>query len=149
MTGTSAASPKLIPIHVRACRTYPATPPLRLATAFDALAWQQDLARSTDEGRNVARAARGRYEKDGILAHDLRPCEAGARDGTTLPGGFKAYLPPPAGRFGTVFQFRRAGDQAVLIYLAFGVRHHPPNRTRPPSTSSPTNGYRAACSGRA
>lgn len=103
----------------------PTAGPLRLVAAFDDVAWDQDLTRSSPEGVIAAGRARRRYEQDGIVAHELRPCEADARDGTTLPNCFKTYLPPPAGRFGMVFQFRRADRRAVLMYLAFGVRHQP------------------------
>lgn len=32
-----------------------------------------------------------------------------------------------AGAFGMVFEVVKAGDKPLLVYLAFGVRHHPPD----------------------
>ena len=37
----------------------------------------------------------------------------------------KVYLPPPAGKFGIVFEIDRQAGSLVLAYLAIGVRHHP------------------------
>jgi hypothetical protein len=34
-------------------------------------------------------------------------------------------LPPPAGRFGMVFQVEIVAGLGQLRYIAFGVRHHP------------------------
>lgn len=55
----------------------------------------------------------------------LRNCDAEGRDGTSLSGCVKVYLPPPAGRFGMVFVLVIAASGPRLRYLAFGVRHHP------------------------
>ena len=47
-------------------------------------------------------------------------------DGTELPNCAKVYLPPPAGRFGMVFNLTIDSDgRPVLGFLAFGVRHEP------------------------
>ncbi|MGH8301030.1 MAG: hypothetical protein ACRET5_06125, partial [Steroidobacteraceae bacterium] len=78
---------------------------------FDGPAWEEDLARSTDAGRRAAVLARGRFEAEGIDRAELRPCDPEARDGTRLPGCVKAYLPPPAGRFGMVFRFLIVDDR--------------------------------------
>lgn len=87
--------------------------------------WAADLDRSTEAGRDAARQARGRYERQGIRASELRACDTEARDGTDLPNCRKVYLPPPAGRFGIVFEVRILDGELQLIYLAFGVRHQP------------------------
>ncbi|MFL5833431.1 MAG: hypothetical protein ACJ76B_05580 [Solirubrobacterales bacterium] len=60
-------------------------------------------------------------------AEALRRCDAEGRDGTELPACFKVYLPAPNGKFGMVFRFIRESDGLALRYLAFGVRHHPPD----------------------
>src|SRR5262245_6817517 len=85
------------------------------------------MAQTTSAGRNAAEAARRRYEAGGVPSSELRPCDPEHREGTRLPQCLKAYLPPPAGRFGMVFRFVIADDGARLDYLAFGIRHHPPD----------------------
>ena len=56
-----------------------------------------------------------------------RPCllKGQVTLGSSLPGCVKVYLPPPAGKFGIVFEIDRQAGNLVLAYLAFGVRHHP------------------------
>jgi len=99
----------------------------RFPAQFDDEWWEADLARSSSAGQRVAEEARKEYEHEGVARSDLRLCEAEARDGTNLDRCFKVYLPPPAGRFGMVFRPEVADRQVVLRYLAFGVRHHPPD----------------------
>ncbi len=97
----------------------------RLRALFDPDAWEQDLARSTNVGRAAAQTARRRYENNGVPIDELQPCSPEGRDNTRLGGCVKAYLPPPAGRFGIVFLGERDDQGPVLQFLAFGVRHHP------------------------
>jgi hypothetical protein len=97
----------------------------RVPAQFDPAAWEQDLTRATVAGRDAATTARARYEQAGIPVRELRPCEAEGSDGTQLPACLKVYLPPPAGRFGMVFRIKNFDGGSRLIYLAFGVRHHP------------------------
>jgi hypothetical protein len=87
--------------------------------------WDEDLARSTPAGRTAAEAARRDYEPNGIPRSHLRPCDEEGRDGTNLPQCFKVYVPHPDGRFGMVFTIDRKADKPTLVFLAFGVRHHP------------------------
>lgn len=87
--------------------------------------WDEDLARSTPAGRTAARRARSDYEPDGIPRAHLRPCDEEGRDGTNLPQCFKVYLPRPDGRFGMVLTIDSSADELTLLFLAFGVRHHP------------------------
>lgn len=98
----------------------------RFPARFDEPAWKQDLERSTQAGRAAATEARRRYRLSGIPRSELRPCAAEGRDGTQLPMCLKVYLPPPAGRFGMVFALKLIDNRITLVYLAFGVRHHPP-----------------------
>jgi len=100
---------------------------LRLPARFDEEWWEADLARSSLAGQQAAEEARKEYESHGVARHELRPCEAEARDGTDLERCFKVYLPPPAGRFGMVFRPDVVDRQIALRYLAFGVRRHPPD----------------------
>jgi hypothetical protein len=101
-------------------------PTPRITARFAARAWKADLDQASPAGAEAARAARRRYTRNGVPFTELRRCEADARDGTSLPDCVKVYLPPPDGRFGMVFQFRLDGNKPTLMYLAFGVRHHPP-----------------------
>ena len=52
---------------------------------FDPDGWEEDLARTTPAGREVAEAARRAYEQDGIPFEHLRSVEEEGRDGTVLP----------------------------------------------------------------
>jgi hypothetical protein len=97
----------------------------RLPVRFDPDPWDQDLARSTPAGDTTVQAARRNYEPNGIPVSHLKACEPEGRDGTSLPDCVKAYLPQPNGRFGMVFTIDREGDEPALLFLAFGVRHHP------------------------
>jgi hypothetical protein len=107
------------------------TSELRFAARFDPDAFRKDLARTTPAGRDAADAAKRDYERDGIPRSRLRPCDAEGRDGTKLPQCLKVYLPPLFGRFGMVFRFVMTEDGPRLDYLAFGVRHHPPDSNAP------------------
>lgn len=85
---------------------------------FNEGAYAEDTMRSGRAGAKALREARRRFECHG-------------RDGTKLPACFKAYLPPPNGRFGMVLRFVRDDKGLALRYLAFGVRHHPRNSNAP------------------
>jgi hypothetical protein len=82
-------------------------------------------------GAKVLRETRKRFEHDGAEIKALRHCDPEHRDGPKLPACFKAYLPPPNGKFGMVLRFVRDDDGLALRYLAFGVRHHPRNSNAP------------------
>ncbi len=94
---------------------------------FDEPAFSEDLQRTTDTGRSIALETRSAYERDGCRVQDLLACDSEAQDGTRLPGCAKVYLPSPAGKFGMVFEIDRQAGSLVLAYLAFGIRHHPPD----------------------
>lgn len=83
------------------------------------------MRQTTPSGRAAAEHARRRYERRGISLSELRPCQSEGRDGTRLPDCVKVYLPPPNGKFGMVLSIDRAATKPILVYLAFGVRHHP------------------------
>ncbi len=61
----------------------------------------------------------------------LQRCDPEGRDGTRLADCLKAYVPPPVGRFGIVFRLTVSDGRAQLDYVAFGVRHHPPQSRAP------------------
>jgi hypothetical protein len=84
-----------------------------------------DIEWASDAGADATRAARRRSEGEGIPHDELRLCEAEGTEGTELPHCLKIYLPPPAGRFGMVFQLEIVAGRDQLRYIAFGVRHHP------------------------
>jgi len=99
---------------------------------FDADAWEEDLGRATQTGRAIAEAARHDYERSGIPIEQLRRVAEHGRDHTILPDSAKVYLPPPNGRFGIVFMLKFEPDgRPILVFLAFGVRHHPRGSLRP------------------
>lgn len=92
---------------------------------FDDALFDADIQRTSEAGAEAARAARKRFEGEGVPRDELRLCEAEGAEGNELPHCLKAYLPPPAGRFGMVFQLEIVADRGQLRYIAFGVRHHP------------------------
>jgi len=97
----------------------------RIPAQFDDDAWAQDLTRTTSNGRQAATVARAAYEQAGVAINDLRPCQPQGNDGTQLSNCLKVYLPAPNGRFGIVWRAKRFPTGVRLIFLAFGVRHHP------------------------
>ncbi|HVR04671.1 MAG TPA: hypothetical protein VMS02_01430 [Solirubrobacteraceae bacterium] len=98
---------------------------------FDETAFREDLRRTGQAGCDVALATRAAYSRAGCPIASLRACDDAARDETRLPGCVKVYLPSPAGRFGMVFAIERRRGRLLLAYLAFGVRHQPPEAHAP------------------
>jgi hypothetical protein len=92
---------------------------------FDDALFEADIQRASEAGAEAARAARKRFEAEGVPRDELRLCEAEGAEGTELPHCLKVYLPPPAGRFGMVLQVEVVAGRGQLRYIAFGVRHHP------------------------
>lgn len=104
----------------------------RARAHFDAEAWEEDLARATPAGHKAARAARKEYERQGVPITQLRRIAEHGHDRTILPACVKVYLPPPNGRFGMIFMLKFQPDgRPVLMFLAFGVRHHPRESQHP------------------
>lgn len=93
---------------------------------FDDALFDADVEQASEAGANAARAARKRFEGGGVPRDELRLCEAEGPEGAQLPHCLKVYLPPPDGRFGMVLQVEIVGGRGQLRYIAFGVRHHPP-----------------------
>ena len=93
--------------------------------------WAEDMKRASAAGCEAAQAAMDRYGRNGVPLEELRPCQAEARDGTRLVDCVKLYLPTPSGRFGMVFRVDSGPDGPTLVYLAFGVRHHPRKSNTP------------------
>jgi len=98
---------------------------------FSEGAFAEDTVRSGRAGAKALREARRQFECQGAEIKALRPCDPEHRDGTELPACFKAYLPPPNGKFGMVLRFVRDRDGLALRYLAFGIRHHPRSSNAP------------------
>lgn len=103
----------------------------RFPARFEPDPWDEDLARSTSAGHQAAGAARHDYQPNGIPISHLKACEAEGRDGTNLPDCAKVYLPQPDGKFGAIFKAVRIDGRLRLDFLAFGMRHHPPNSHAP------------------
>lgn len=108
--------------------------PLVLPARFDSDAWDRDIARADSSGRAAAETARDRYERDGVPVEELRQVQDEGPDGTILPNCVKVYLPPPAGRFGMVFEVVRAEEKLRwnTSHSAYDTR---PSPTPQPSTS--------------
>jgi hypothetical protein len=98
---------------------------------FDPAAFAEDLDRLGGRGRRTALAARKDYEAAGVPIAHLLACAEEGPDGTALPGCMKVYLPRPLGDFGMVFRIERREGRGVLLYIAFGVRHHPRGSNAP------------------
>jgi hypothetical protein len=97
--------------------------------AFDENAWSEDLRNATDAGRKAATQRRARLERYGQPIDELLRCRDEARDGTSLPGCVKTYVPSPNGPWGIVYLI--ACDETgrlSLDHLAFGLRHPPTGR---------------------
>jgi len=95
--------------------------------AFDELAWQDDLRKAGKSARRIGEETRSRLEREGQTVDALFACDEDARDGTSLPGCVKVYIPPPGGPLGLVYRLAKNKDgRLYLDHLAFGVRHHPP-----------------------
>lgn len=97
----------------------------RAPALFDDAAFDQDLRRASDAGREVAVAARKEFEKDGVPVGSLLACDEEGPDGTQLQHCVKLRLPPPNGKFGMVFRIEQQKGRSVLVFAAFGARHHP------------------------
>lgn len=68
----------------------------------------------------------------GIPRSQLMACQAEGRDGTTLPGCVKTYVPWPAGRFGAVMvAVTHPARPLALRVVAFGIRHRPQGSSAP------------------
>ncbi|HEX6152339.1 MAG TPA: hypothetical protein VFZ19_02350, partial [Solirubrobacterales bacterium] len=90
-----------------------------------------DLRRASDAGREVAIVARKEFEREGIPVESLLACDEEGSDGTELRHCVKLRLPPPNGKFGMVFRIEQQKGRSVLVYAAFGTRHHPANSNAP------------------
>jgi hypothetical protein len=92
---------------------------------FDDATFAEDLEHtSSDTGRELAQRERNKLTDEGLPPDQLKRCDTEARDGTSLPGCVKIYIPRPDGTWGMVFQLRIASDRRpFLACLAFGTRH--------------------------
>ncbi len=106
-------------------------PAPRAPALFDDAALAEDLNRASDAGKEVALGAREEYEQDGVPIDDLLACEEEGPDGTALRHCMKLRLPPPDGKFGMVFRIELRDDKSVLVFAAFGTRHHPADSNAP------------------
>jgi hypothetical protein len=100
--------------------------------AFDELAWQEDLRALIGGARRIAAETRSRLDREGQGVDALFACEEEARDGTSLPGCVKVYLPPPGGPLGIVYRLAKNPDgRLYLDHIAFGIRHRPAGSAQP------------------
>jgi hypothetical protein len=103
----------------------------RASALFDDAAFAEDLNRASETARVVALAARKDYEQGGVPTEQLLACEEEGQEGTALGNCVKIRIPHPDGKFGMVFRIEQRGGKLLLVYAAFGVRHHPPRATAP------------------
>jgi len=99
--------------------------PGRAPALFDDAAFAEDLQRASNAGTEVALAARKEFEGEGVPVGSLLACDEEGSDGTELRHCVKLRLPPPDGKFGMVFRIEQRQERSVLVFAAFGVRHHP------------------------
>lgn len=97
----------------------------RASALFDDAAFTEDLRRASEAGEEVACAARKEFEGKGVPVGSLLACDEEGPDGTELRHCVKLRLPPPNGKFGMVFRIEQQKGKSVLVFAAFGVRHHP------------------------
>jgi hypothetical protein len=92
---------------------------------FDDATFAEDLGHtSSDTGRSLAQRECHKLTAEGLPPDQLKRCDTEARDGTSLPGCVKIYIPEPDGTWGMVFQLRVDTDgRPFLACLAFGTRH--------------------------
>ena len=103
----------------------------RAPALFDDAAFAEDLRRASEAGREVALGARRDFEADGVPLASLLACDEEAPDGTALRHCAKLRLPAPDGKFGMVFRIELRDGKPVLVFAAFGVRHHPRDAPAP------------------
>lgn len=97
--------------------------------AFDELAWQEDLRKASKSARRIGEETRSRLEREGQAVDALFACDESARDGTSLPGCMKVYLPPPGGPLGLVYGLPRTKMGASISTIwpsAFGIIRRAP-----------------------
>jgi len=73
----------------------------------------------------VAVVARREFEGEGVPVGSLLACDEEGPDGTELRHCVKLRFPPPNGKFGMVFRIEQKRGRPILVFAAFGVRHHP------------------------
>lgn len=105
--------------------------PGRAPALFDDAAFAEDLGRASDAGEDVALAARREFEAEGVPVESLLACDEEGPDGTALLHCLKLRLPPPDGKFGMVFRIELRGGKSLLVFAAFGIRHHPRGSNAP------------------
>jgi len=97
------------------------------AGGFDDDALEEDLAHLPASVEEALRLFHKEVRRlGGIPKSRLMACQAEGRDGTSLGGCVKTYIPWPDGRFGAVFvAVTHPNRPLALRAIAFGVRHHP------------------------
>ena len=102
-------------------------PPASDGPAFPVIVDEETLAEDLAHAGEAARAAIepmvARLRESGAPVRWLKRCEEEARDGTSLPGCVKMYIPQPDGQWGAVFLGTTVNGTLTLILLAVGERH--------------------------
>jgi hypothetical protein len=111
----------------------PAAPEPVFPVGFDDDALAEDLGHLPAAAEEALRQFRKTTRRQGgIPRSQLMACQAEGRDGTSLPGCVKTYIPWPSGRFGAVLiAVTHPARPLALRAIAFGIRHRPPRSSAP------------------
>lgn len=105
---------------------------------FDDALFDFDVERASDAGADIARAARKRFEGEGIPRDELRLCEAEGAEGNELPHCLKVYLPLPPGASEWCSRWRSSPVLASCATSLSASATIPASRTPKASTRSRT-----------
>ena len=104
-----------------------ATPEPRFAVSVDDVVFEEDLAHATAAGRAAITPVIDKIKHAGVPRSWLMRCQPEGRDGTSLPGCVKMYIPQPDGPWGAVLTGDKLAASPTLVLVAAGRRHpsHP------------------------
>jgi hypothetical protein len=111
---------------------------------FDDAAFAEDIEHtSSDTGRELAHRERDKLTAEGLPPDQLKRCDTEARDGTSLPGCVKIYIPRPDGRGEWSSNCASAATGGPSSPASPSARVTPPAPERSASIGSLINGYTA------
>ncbi len=110
----------------------------RFRVVFDQAALEEDLAQAPEAQRRIGRAAADRLAREGITSDQAWVCGEDQRDGKSLPGCVKTYLPWPDGRCGMVLELRVDDEGRFCSASPSASAIHHANPVARASTKSPT-----------
>lgn len=115
-------------------------PDAHFRVEFDDAAFAEDLEHtSSDTGRALAQRERDKLTAEGLAPNKLKRCDTEARDGTSLPGCVKIYIPAPDGTWSSNCVSAATGGPSSPASPSARVTPLAPERSA--SIKSPINGY--------